>query len=145
MKEAQAGVALDGEIIVGEISFQEFWMATGRRGPEGFARAEWRKLTTADKAAIADQLRRDGRLSVRDLWAGGWLRDRVWEDYPDDDAEDESGGFGGLPLNLAVGEVMLAPYSDEWWAEHARRLALGESVKFMEAQASRGNGWGVRA
>ena len=69
---------LNGKVlVVGEISFQEFWMATGRRGNEGFARAQWRKLTVADRNAIADLLDRDGRLSIGNLWAGVWLRDRL--------------------------------------------------------------------
>jgi hypothetical protein len=33
------------------MAFLEFWLAMGRTGKEGFARAQWGKLSAADQAA----------------------------------------------------------------------------------------------
>ena len=42
------------------------------------------------------------------------------------------------------GYVLLAPYSDEWKAERARKIAAGESVRFMDHEAAKGSSWAVR-
>jgi hypothetical protein len=39
------------------------------------------------------------------------------------------------------GYVLLKPYSDEWHAERTRKIAAGESIKFMDAQADAGGSW----
>jgi hypothetical protein len=59
--------------------FLQFWVAMGQTGLEGYARAQWAKLTAADKAAIRDWLG-GPRTWSRDLWAGKWLECRVWEE-----------------------------------------------------------------
>ena len=123
-KEEEAGPVVDGEVISGAISFQEFWLAAGRRGAEGFARAEWRKLSNSDIAAISDRLRRDGRLRMRNIWAGVWLRDRVWEEPPEPLPEIK---FHPRP---PVTEAL--PGSDLWRAERERRRAAGESTKLID-------------
>jgi hypothetical protein len=61
------------------MSFPEFWLAMGRTGSEGYARARWAKLTASDKAAIRDRLGRP-RSWAADMWAGKWLECRVWEE-----------------------------------------------------------------
>ncbi len=138
-KEARPGIAIDGEVIVGEISFQEFWMAAGRKGAEGFARSEWRKLTVADKAAIADRLERDGRLSVHNLWAGVWLRDRVWE---------EPQALAAEPLfeEASYVNVVAQPNSDLWNAHREWLLSTGQDrfVKWMDNHGRQGKSITVR-
>jgi hypothetical protein len=62
-----------------EPSFLEFWQAMGRTGPEGYARAQWGKLSAADKAAIQERLSRP-RSWAADMWAGKWLECRVWKE-----------------------------------------------------------------
>jgi hypothetical protein len=61
------------------MGFPEFWLAMGRVGSEGYARAQWAKLSAANKAAIRDRLGRP-RSWAADLWAGKWLECRVWEE-----------------------------------------------------------------
>jgi hypothetical protein len=128
---------IDGEIIAGVISFQEFWLAAGRPGHEGFARAEWRKLSASDRAAITDRLRRDGELGLRNLWAGTWLRDRVWEEPP----------LPAIEFKLFERPVIVhaQPGSELWRAERERLLVLGDlrSVKLMDDFAAAGKGWTV--
>jgi hypothetical protein len=51
----------------------------GRTGKEGYARAQWSKLSTADKAAVRARLTRP-RSWAPDMWAGKWLECRVWEE-----------------------------------------------------------------
>jgi hypothetical protein len=60
-------------------TFLAFWLAIGQTGPEGYARAQWGKLTAADKAAIRERLTRP-RSWAADMWAGKWLECRVWEE-----------------------------------------------------------------
>jgi hypothetical protein len=59
--------------------FLEFWLAMGQTGREGYARAQWGKLSATDKAAIRDRLSRPRSWAV-DMWAGKWLECRVWEE-----------------------------------------------------------------
>jgi hypothetical protein len=63
------------------MSFPQFWLAMGRVGSEGYARAKWGKLSAADKAAIQERLSRP-RSWAADMWAGKWLECRVWEETP---------------------------------------------------------------
>jgi hypothetical protein len=131
---------LEGEIITGVISFQEFWKAAGRRGKEGFARSEWRKLSSADQAAISDRLQRDGRLRIGDVYAGIWLRDRVWEE-PSPATPDVS--FDPAPLAV---NVIAHRGSDLWRFERERYCAAGnhQMVKLMDAWAEQGKDWWCR-
>jgi hypothetical protein len=130
--------AVDGEIITGVISFPEFWLAAGRSGHEGFARGEWRKLSSSDKVAISDRLQRDGRLDLRRLWAGTWLRDRVWEEAAPPKPEAD---FGSRSFPKYA-----EPGSELWRAERERLRAAGQAflVKFMDHQAAQGKGWNVQ-
>ena len=136
---SEVSKAVDGEIITGVISFQEFWLSAGRSGHEGFARGEWRKLSSSDKAAISDRLQRDGRLDLRRLWAGTWLRDRVWEEVPPPIQPEGSFGPRSFPKYAEPG-------SDLWRAERERLRAAGHVsvVKFMDHQAAQGKGWNVQ-
>ena len=61
------------------MSFLQFWVAMGQTGREGYARAQWGKLSATDKAAIRDRLGRP-RSWAADMWAGKWLECRVWEE-----------------------------------------------------------------
>jgi hypothetical protein len=136
--EASESRLVDGEIITEVISFQEFWLAAGCRGHEGFARAEWRKLSPSDKAAIADRLRRDGQLGLRNLWAGTWLRDRVWEEPAPPPIESDD-VVRPITQHVKAG-------SDLWRAERERWRAAGitQMVKLMDDFAAAGKGWTVR-
>jgi hypothetical protein len=58
------------------ISFLQFWVAMGQTGREGYARAQWGKLSATDKAAIRNRLSRP-RSWAADMWAGKWLECRV--------------------------------------------------------------------
>jgi hypothetical protein len=137
-KNTPVATGQDGEIITEVISFQEFWLAAGRRGHEGFARGEWRKLSPADKAAISDRLQRDGQLGLRNLWAGTWLRDRVWEEAVLAPERDEP-----EPRSTTV---HAKPGSELWRAERERLSAAGLHflVKFMDDRAASGEGWSVQ-
>jgi hypothetical protein len=139
MPPSEGSKAIQGEVLTGAISFQEFWLAAGRSGHEGFARAEWRKLSASDKASIADRLQRDGQLGLRNLWAGTWLRDRVWEE-PTAAVEPD------LRRYVRPTIVHAAPGSDLWRAERERLRAMGDrrSVKLMDDFAAAGNGWSVQ-
>ena len=61
------------------MTFLEFWQAMGRTGSEGYARAQWGRLAPADRTAIKSTLARS-RSWATDLWAGTWLKNRVWEE-----------------------------------------------------------------
>ena len=65
--------------VLATMTFLAFWLAMGRTGSEGYARAQWGKLTATDKAAIQDRLGRP-RSWAADMWAGKWLECRVWEE-----------------------------------------------------------------
>lgn len=134
---------LDGEIVVGEISFQEFWIGVGRRGPEGFARAEWRKLSLRDKVEIADYLNRPRRTS-RNIFAGTFLRDRVWQE-PDDQPEvvaDDPCPLAAMPRTRTMYAL---PGSPEWRTERERlrQAGLDNIVTLMDDRAAAGKGWTV--
>jgi hypothetical protein len=121
--------ALDGEIITGEMTFAEFWLASGRRGDEGWARAVWRKLSSDDRFSIRQRLDRDGRLDMRRMYAGGWLRERMWE---------EPARARPEIVEIVTPEmVVLVARSPEWIAERERMIAAGESelVRLMDKQA----------
>jgi Helix-turn-helix domain len=132
--------AIDGEVILGLMSFQEFWLAAGRRGHEGFARAQWRKLSFEDKAAITDRLQRDGGCALRDLWAGVWLRDRVWKEQalPPPRQTEQPDELTRLH-HVQAGSAL-------WMDERERLLAAGRHsmVKLMDDFAAAGRGWTVR-
>ena len=130
--------AIEGELIAATISFQEFWLAAGKRGKEGFARSEWRKLTEGDKAAISERLSRVGSLPVGDCWAGTWLRDRVWEEFTQHRAEQ--------PWRASHKTVYAPPGSNLWHAERARLVAAEQTreVKLMDDFAWEGKGITVK-
>jgi hypothetical protein len=89
------------------MTFVAFWQAMGRSGSEGYARSEWRKLSAADKAAIRDRLSRPHSWAAG-MYAGNWLRDRVWEESV-------------LPVSTSRPErVWLHERSPEWrcWQRH---------------------------
>jgi hypothetical protein len=93
------------------MGLSEFWLAMGRVGSEGYARAQWAKLSAADKAAIRDRLGRP-RSWAADLWAGKWLECRVWEE--------------AAPATVAVPvQVHIREGTPEWraWQRH-----LGRSI-----------------
>jgi hypothetical protein len=72
----------------GAIIFLDFWLAMGRTGNEGYARAH--KLSATDKAAIRDRLGRP-RSWTANMWAGKWLACRVWEEaIPAEAPEDRT-------------------------------------------------------
>jgi hypothetical protein len=138
-REASQACAVDGEIITDVISFQEFWLAAGRRGHEGFARGEWRKLSVTDKAAISDRLQRDGELGLGNLWVGTWLRDRVWEEPAPAPIEPETDFVRPMFQHVEPG-------SELWRAERERWRAAGycSIVKLMDDFAAAGRGWTVQ-
>jgi hypothetical protein len=82
-------VVLQGEILNDAMTFQEFWLASGRQGSEGYARSEWRKLSVQDVAAIADHFRFGSRRKRSSVWSGTWLRDRVWLEVRQESADVE--------------------------------------------------------
>lgn len=129
--------ALDGEIIDGAISFDEFWSASGKQGLEGFARSEWRKLDARDRAEIADRLRIDGRAIRRGVWSGTWLRDRLWIEKVSSEPEPELVVPAPRYVHAEVG-------SDLWRQEYERRRLAGESVKLMDTWAKEGRGITVK-
>jgi hypothetical protein len=136
-KDASGDPPLQGKIITGEITFSEFWLAAGQTGPEGFARTEWSRLSSEDRFAIRQRLERDGRLDLRRMYAGVWLRERMWTEP----AEPR----GRITDNRPPQIVVLDPYSSAWTVERERRIAAGEPVGFMDTEAKRGKGWTVRS
>jgi DNA-binding transcriptional ArsR family regulator len=151
-KEDQIGVALVGDVITpDQIAFQDFWAASGMVGKIGPAMGTWNKLSKSDRRAIADIILRDGVIETGGVWAYTWLVNRCWEqpvprwEQPVPPKVSIGNSFsetfaGGRDHPLML---MLAPYSDEWQAEHARRVARGQPVHLMEDWARRGNGWPV--
>ena len=121
-----------------DISFERFFAAAGRSGSEGFARAEWKKLSADDRKAIAWQIDRGG-LETRGMWAGTWLRDGLWQIDPIRDAR--------LARLAAMPEYIdLVPLSAEWKAERARLIAAGQHdpVRLMDTWARERRCWTVR-
>ena len=96
------------EPAVPAMSFLQFWVAMGQTGREGYARAQWRKLSATDKAAIRDRLSRP-RSWAADMWAGKWLECRVWEETVSTAARPE--------------QVFIRENTPEWrcWQRHLGR------------------------
>jgi hypothetical protein len=92
------------------MSFLQFWVAMGQTGREGYARAQWGKLSATDKAAIRDRLSRP-RSWAADMWAGKWLECRVWEE--------------AVPAAARPEQVFIRENTPEWrcWQRH-----LGRSI-----------------
>jgi hypothetical protein len=87
------------------MSFLQFWVAMGQTGREGYARAQWGRLSATDKAAIRDRLGRP-RSWAADLWAGTWLRGRCWEE--------------AVPATARPEQVFIRENTPEWrcWQRH---------------------------
>jgi len=85
--------------------FLEFWLAMGQTGREGYARAQWGKLSATDKAAIRDRLSQP-RSWAADMWAGKWLECRVWEE--------------AVPAAAHPEQVFIRENTPEWrcWQRH---------------------------
>lgn len=114
------------------IPFDEFWLAVGRKGKQGPARSEWRKLTAAEQSAVMDRL---AIQHIGDCWACVWLKDRGWEE----ELPKRSALFDALPTT----QIVTAKPGSALWREHrARLLAAGDtaSVKFMDGRARDGDG-----
>jgi hypothetical protein len=129
MKEGRASAVTDGNDSNREMSFHEFWEAIGRRGKEGFARAEWRKLVVADKTAIAEWLRAG---QTTNLWAGIWLRDRVWEEPTAKTITkqpiEHSLGDAGDRLRSRLGDDVFASWFSKAKIEEATDKVIALSV-----------------
>jgi hypothetical protein len=98
--------ALDAiEPAVPAMSFLQFWVAMGQTGREGYARAQWGKLSATDKAAIRNRLSRP-RSWAPDLWAGTWLKGRCWEE--------------AVPATARPEQVFIRENTPEWrcWQRH---------------------------
>jgi hypothetical protein len=87
------------------MTFLEFWLAMGQTGREGYARAQWGKLSATDKVAIRDRLSRP-RSWAADMWAGTWLRGRCWEE--------------AIPAAARPEQVFIRENTPEWrcWQRH---------------------------
>src|SRR6516225_5477271 len=87
------------------MSFLQFWVAMGQTGREGYAKAQWGKLSAADKAAIRKRLSRP-RSWAADMWAGKWLECRVWEE--------------AVPAAARPEQVFIRENTPEWrcWQRH---------------------------
>ena len=87
------------------MSFLQFWVAMGQTGREGYARAQWGKLSATDKAAIRNRLSRP-RSWAADMWAGKWLECRVWEE--------------AVPAAAHPEQVFIRENTPEWrcWQRH---------------------------
>ena len=90
------------------MSFSEFWLAMGQTGREGYARAQWGKLSVPDKAAIRGRLSRPWSWAP-DLWAGTWLKGRCWEE--------------AVPATARPEQVFIRENTPEWrcWQRHLGR------------------------
>jgi hypothetical protein len=139
----EGGLIEEGLPPASEITFDEFWKAIrhdpGRSGP---ALAAWRKLNRDDRKAISDLIGPKG-IDLDDMWASVWLAQRRWDCAPLNssrskwlEAQDE--------LRAAPVFRELKPFSDEWTAERARKLAAGERTALMDTWASDGRSWSVR-
>jgi hypothetical protein len=93
------------EPAVPAMSFLQFWVAMGQTGREGYARAQWGKLSATDKAAIRERLSRP-RSWAADMWAGKWLECRVWEE--------------AVPAAARPEQVFIRENTPEWrcWQRH---------------------------
>jgi len=80
----------------------------GQTGREGYARAQWGKLSATDKAAVRDRLGRP-RSWAADMWAGKWLECRVWEE--------------AVPAAARPEQVFIRENTPEWrcWQRHLGR------------------------
>jgi hypothetical protein len=98
------------ETAVPAMSFLQFWVAMGQTGREGYARAQWGKLSATDKAAIRERLSRPPSWAA-DMWAGTWLRGRCWEET--------------VPTAARPEQVFIRENTPEWrcWQRH-----LGRSI-----------------
>ena len=96
------------------MSFLQFWVAMGQTGREGYARAQWGKLTATDKAAVRDRLGRP-RSWAADMWAGKWLECRVWEET--------------VPTAARPERVFIRENTPEWrcWQRHLK-ITTGRSM-----------------
>jgi hypothetical protein len=149
-KEDGSDVALDGDVLSPDsITFRHFWEASGMVGLVGPALAAWEKLPKADHRAIAKIILRDGAINTGGTWACTWLSARAWEQPPlpvvetdrrDTERKDVLNDFE-WKRSPSSGPPMLAPYSDEWQAERARRVARHEPTSLMDDWAKRGMGW----
>jgi hypothetical protein len=103
-----AQAQLNVEPAVPAMSFLQFWVAMGQTGHEGYARAQWGRLTATDKAAIRDRLGRP-RSWATDMWAGTWLKGRCWEE--------------AVPAAARLEQVFIRENTPEWrcWQRHLGR------------------------
>jgi hypothetical protein len=149
-KEDGGGIALDGDVLSPDsITFRHFWEASGMVGLIGPALAAWEKLVQADRRAIAELILRDHTINTGGTWACTWLAVQAWKQPPlpmvDDRRDTERSAANdflfGWKSSSSSGPPMLAPYSDEWQAERARRIARGKPTSLMDDWAKRGMGW----
>jgi hypothetical protein len=96
------------KVELASMTFLAFWLAIGQTGREGYARAQWGKLTAADKAAIQDRLGRP-RSWAADMWAGTWLKGRCWDE--------------AVPAAARPEQVFIRENTPEWrcWQRHLGR------------------------
>jgi len=94
------------EPAIPAMSFLQVWVAMGQTGREGYARAQWGRLSISDKAAIRDRLSRP-RSWAADMWAGTWLRGRCWEEET-------------VPAATRPEQVFVRENTPEWrcWQRH---------------------------
>jgi hypothetical protein len=110
------------------MTFLAFWLAFGQTGREGYARAQWGKLSAADKAAIRDRLTRP-RSWAPDIWAGKWLECRVWEEAapaaaPMNRPEQRRSRRGGRAVNGVPNMIPdLWPSRTKLWPEISMLIA----------------------
>jgi hypothetical protein len=117
------------EIIGPIITFDEVWRASRKRGAEGFARTEFRKLDQCDLITLTECIR-SGRADFRaNVYVGTWLRDKVWLSDVEPEEPHES------PLT-ACRLAIAHPGDPLWRAERDRALLAGETgrVRFLDAR-----------
>jgi hypothetical protein len=109
--------------------------------------AAWNKLARSDQLEIAEMILGHGSIDTGGTWASTWLNTRAWElpaapaivaDEPI--AEDMQSVFREQGRKSS-GPAMLSPYSPEWQAERARRVARHEPTHLMDDWAKRGISW----
>jgi hypothetical protein len=103
--EFTAEPAEESVVVKPAMSFLQFWVAMGQTGREGYARAQWAKLSATDKAAIRERLSRP-RSWAADMWAGTWLKGRCWEE--------------AVPAAARPEQVFIRENTPEWrcWQRH---------------------------